>query len=77
MNVGRLLNNLGGLEFLLGKPAEAIERLNEAFAVVLEHGNDDDVATVVSSLAQVHLKTGDAGRRRGARAPRAPPPRHA
>ncbi len=60
MNVGRLLNNLGGLEFLLGKPAEAIERLNEAFSVVLEHGNDDDVATVVSSLAQVSLKTGDA-----------------
>jgi tetratricopeptide (TPR) repeat protein len=60
MNVGRLLNNLGGLEFLLGKPEKAVARLNEAFAVVLEHGNDDDVATVVSSLAQVHLKTGDA-----------------
>ncbi len=61
MNVGRLLNNLGGLEFLLGKPDKAISRLNEAFGVVLEHGNDDDVATVVSSLAQVHLKSGDAG----------------
>jgi tetratricopeptide (TPR) repeat protein len=60
MNVGRLLNNLGGLEFLLGKPEQAVARLNEAFAVVLEHGDDDDVATVVSSLAQVHLKTGDA-----------------
>jgi tetratricopeptide (TPR) repeat protein len=59
MNVGRLLNNLGGLEFLLGKPDQAIARLNEAFALVLEHGDDDDVATVVSSLAQVHLKTGD------------------
>jgi tetratricopeptide (TPR) repeat protein len=59
MNIGRLLNNLGGLEFLLGKPEKAVARLQEAFAVVLEHGNDDDVATVVSSLAQVHLKTGD------------------
>ena len=58
-NVGRLLNNLGGLEFLLGKPDEAIERLKEAFAVALEHGDDDDVATVVSSLAQVHLRTGE------------------
>jgi tetratricopeptide (TPR) repeat protein len=57
--VGKLLNNLGGLEFLLGKPEQAIERLNEAFAVVLEHGDDQHVATVVSSLAQVHLKTGD------------------
>ena len=57
--VGKLLNNLGGLEFLLGKPDEAIARLNEAFAVVLEHGDDIEVATVVSSLAQVQLKTGD------------------
>jgi tetratricopeptide (TPR) repeat protein len=59
LNVGRLLNNLGGLEFLLGKPEQAVSRLQEAFGVVLEHGNDDDVATVVSSLAQVFLKTGD------------------
>ena len=57
--VGKLLNNLGGLEFLLGKPDEAIGRLNEAFEVVLEHGDDVEVATVVSSLAQVQLKTGD------------------
>jgi len=57
--VGKILNNLGGLEFLLGKPEVAIQRLNEAFAVVLEHGDDEDVATVVSSLAQVHLRTGD------------------
>ena len=65
MNVGRLLNNLGGLEFLLGKPEQAIARLQEAFGVVLEHGNDDDVATVVSSLAQVSLKTGDAAAAEG------------
>ena len=58
-NVGRLLNNLGGLEFLLGKPEKAIERLKEAFAVALEHGTDDDVATIISSLAQVYLRTGD------------------
>jgi tetratricopeptide (TPR) repeat protein len=58
-NVGKLLNNLGGLEFLLGKPETAVERLNEAFAVVLEHGDDQHVATVVSSLAQVYLKTGE------------------
>ena len=59
VNVGKLLNNLGGLEFLLGKPDEAIARLNEAFAVALEHGDDIDVATAISSLAQVHLRTGD------------------
>jgi tetratricopeptide (TPR) repeat protein len=58
-NVGRLLNNLGGLEFLLGNPEKAIARLKEAFAVALDHGTEDDVATVVSSLAQVLLKSGD------------------
>jgi tetratricopeptide (TPR) repeat protein len=58
-NVGRLLNNLGGLEFLLGKPEQAIEHLKHAFAVSLEIGRDEDAAKAVSSLAQVHLRTGD------------------
>jgi tetratricopeptide (TPR) repeat protein len=59
LTVGRLLNNLGGLEFLLGRPEQALTRLNESFELALEHGNDDDIATVVSSLAQVRLRTGD------------------
>jgi tetratricopeptide (TPR) repeat protein len=59
VNVGRLLNNLGGLEFLLGKPEQAVEHLKHAFAVALEVGRDEDAATAVSSLAQVHLRTGD------------------
>jgi tetratricopeptide (TPR) repeat protein len=59
MNVGRLLNNLGSFDFLLGNPEKAIARLEEAFTVALEHGDDNDVATAVSSLAQVYLKTGD------------------
>jgi len=59
MNVGRLLNNLGGLEFLLGKPDEAIARLTEAFAIALEHGTEDEAATAVSSLAHVQLRTGN------------------
>jgi tetratricopeptide (TPR) repeat protein/DNA-binding XRE family transcriptional regulator len=58
-NVGRLLNNLGGLEFLLGKPEQAIAHLKHAFAVALEIGRDEDAAKAVSSLAQVHLRTGD------------------
>jgi tetratricopeptide (TPR) repeat protein/DNA-binding XRE family transcriptional regulator len=61
-NVGRLLNNLGGLEFLLGKPDEAVEHLKHAVAVALEIGRDDDAAKAVSSLAQVHLRTGDSTR---------------
>jgi tetratricopeptide (TPR) repeat protein len=59
VTVGKLLNNLGGLEFLLGKPEEAIARLNESLAIALEHGPDTDTATTISSLAQVHLRTGD------------------
>src|SRR5437763_1290423 len=61
-NVGRLLNNLGGLEFLLGKPEQAVEHLKHAFSVALEVGRDEDAAKAVSSLAQVHLRTGDVKR---------------
>ena len=58
-NVGRLLNNLGGLNFLLGRPEQAIEFLKDAFRVALEVGNDAEAAQAVGSLAQVHLRTGD------------------
>jgi tetratricopeptide (TPR) repeat protein len=61
-NVGRLMNNLGGLEFLLGKPEQAIEHFKHAFSVALEIGRDEDAAGAVSSLAQVHLRTGDVKR---------------
>ena len=56
--VGRLLNNLGGLEFLLGKPDDAIARLKESLEIALEHGDEFEAATSVSSLAQVYLRTG-------------------
>ena len=58
LNVGRLLNNLGGLTFLLGDPDRAVEFLKEAFTVALELGSKPDAAQAVSSLAQVHLRTG-------------------
>jgi tetratricopeptide (TPR) repeat protein len=58
LNVGRLLNNLGGLTFLLGDPDRAAEILTEAFAVALEAGSKPDAAQAVSSLAQVNLRTG-------------------
>jgi tetratricopeptide (TPR) repeat protein len=58
-NVGKLLNNLGGLNFLLGKPEEAVAYLKDAFRVALEVGSDLDAGFAVSSLAQVHLRTGD------------------
>jgi tetratricopeptide (TPR) repeat protein len=58
-NVGKLLNNLGGLNFQLGKPQEAIKHLKDAYRVLLEVGDDTDAGHVVSSLAQVHLRTGE------------------
>jgi tetratricopeptide (TPR) repeat protein len=61
-NVGRLLNNLGGLEFLLGKPEQAVDHLKNSFAVALELGYEEEAATAISSLAQVHLRTGDVQR---------------
>jgi len=59
-NIGRLLNNLGGLNFQLGKPEQAVEDLKNAYRVLLERGSDAEAANVVSSLAHVHLHTGDA-----------------
>jgi tetratricopeptide (TPR) repeat protein len=59
LNVGRLLNNLGGLNFLLGHPEEAVDYLKSAFATALDAGNDADAAEAVASLAQVHLRTGE------------------
>ena len=56
--VGKLLNNLGGLNFLLGKPEDAVEQLNESFRTLLEYGTEVDAARAVSSLAQINLRTG-------------------
>ena len=43
-DVGRLLNNLGGLNYTLGKPDEAIKYLKEAFKVLIDLGRDDEAA---------------------------------
>ena len=59
VNAGRLLNNLGGLNFLLGKPDEAIAQLKDAFRVLIEAGSDVEAGYTVSSMAQVHLRTGN------------------
>src|ERR687888_9041 len=61
-NLGRLLNNLGGLNFLLGHPGEAVELLKDAVRIALEVGDDVEAAYAVNGIAQVHLRTGDAAR---------------
>ncbi len=58
-HVGELTNNLGGLNFLLGNTDDAIALLKDAFAIALETGRDADAGRAVSSLAQIHLRTGD------------------
>jgi tetratricopeptide (TPR) repeat protein len=58
-NVGRLLNNLGGLNFLLGSPEIAVGCLTQAVAIALEGEGELDAAYAISSLAQVHLRTGE------------------
>jgi tetratricopeptide (TPR) repeat protein len=61
-NLGRLLNNLGGINFLLGHPEEAVEFLKDAVRIALEVGNDAEAAHAVNGIAQVHLRTGDVTR---------------
>jgi tetratricopeptide (TPR) repeat protein len=61
-NLGRLMNNLGGINFLLGHPDEAIAFLKDAVRIALEVGNDAEAAHAVNGIAQVHLRTGDIGR---------------
>jgi transcriptional regulator with XRE-family HTH domain len=57
--VGRIMNNIGGLHVLLGRPADAVSFLTDAFRIALDAGDDADAAVAVSSLAQVHLATED------------------
>jgi tetratricopeptide (TPR) repeat protein len=61
-NLGRLLNNLGGINFLLGHPEEAVTFLKDAVRIALEVENDAEAAHAVNGIAQVHLRTGDVER---------------
>jgi tetratricopeptide (TPR) repeat protein len=57
-NEGRLLNNVGAYEHLLGNSERAEKCLQESFATALDLGNDADAAQAVSSLARVQLDSG-------------------
>jgi tetratricopeptide (TPR) repeat protein len=58
-NVAGLLNNLGGLNLMLGKPEEAIEYLKSSFSVALESDSMEEAAQATGSLAPVHLELND------------------
>jgi tetratricopeptide (TPR) repeat protein len=57
--VGRLLNNLGGLSLLLGKPEQAIAQLKASFAVAVEVDSQADAGQAMNGLATVHLGLGE------------------
>jgi tetratricopeptide (TPR) repeat protein len=57
-NVGRMLNNLGGLNFLLGNTDQALGLLEGAFTVANETGSQVDAGQAMCSLAEVHLGAG-------------------
>jgi tetratricopeptide (TPR) repeat protein len=58
-NVAGLLNNLGGLNLMLGKPEQAIEYLKSSFSVALESDSMEEAAQATGSLAAVHLELND------------------
>jgi tetratricopeptide (TPR) repeat protein len=58
-NLGRLLNNLGGINFLLGHPDEAVALLKDAVRIALEVGDTVEAAHAVNGIAQIHLRAGD------------------
>jgi tetratricopeptide (TPR) repeat protein len=58
-NVGRVLNDLGGITFLLGKHDDAVRFLKEAVSILFDAAGDVETGYAVSSLAQVYLRTGE------------------
>ena len=54
-----LLNNLGGLNLMLGKPEEAIEYLKSSYSTALDSDSKEEAAQATGSLAAVHLELND------------------
>jgi tetratricopeptide (TPR) repeat protein len=64
LSTARILNNLGGIDFLLGDVPAAERTLAEAAATAAEASSEADVAQATSSLAQVLLHSGRPGEAR-------------
>jgi tetratricopeptide (TPR) repeat protein len=58
LSAARILNNLGGIDFLLGDVEAAEENLIDAAETAAKAGSDPDLAQAVNTLAHVLLKTG-------------------
>jgi transcriptional regulator with XRE-family HTH domain len=57
--VARLLNNLAGLDHLLGDTERAVDLLEEAFEIFVELDLPVDAGYVCSSLAEIRLESGE------------------
>jgi tetratricopeptide (TPR) repeat protein len=58
LSAARVLNNLGGIQFLLGDADAAEQSLLAAVEHAADAQSDADLAQAVNSLAQVYLRTG-------------------
>jgi tetratricopeptide (TPR) repeat protein len=58
-HIAGVLNNLGGLNLMLGKPDEAIAYLKASFSTALEIDSVENAAQAEGSLATVHLHLDD------------------
>jgi transcriptional regulator with XRE-family HTH domain len=63
--VGRLLNNLGGLNFTLGNADRAVGLLTAAYEASMAVGDEPEAGLAMCSLAQAHLDLGSAGAAEG------------
>src|SRR4029079_17185557 len=49
----------GGLQLMLGKPEQAIDHLQESFALAVDAESQPDAAPALASLATLHLQLAD------------------
>ena len=58
VSVGRVLNELGGITFLLGRHEEAIGCVKQAVTALFDVAADVETGAAVGSLARMYLRTG-------------------
>jgi len=59
VQLGKVLNNLGLCQALLGKNDDALGSLTRAYRIFLDLGDNYESGHVVSSIASLHLEAGD------------------
>jgi tetratricopeptide (TPR) repeat protein len=59
VQLGKILNNLGGVHFQMGDHDTALEHFKRAYSCLLDAGSDALCGAVLCSIAAVHLERGD------------------